>query len=522
MPFKTALFFVPGWTFLTGSPHLALPLLRSFLESNGIDVVIRDLNHEFVKTLNIEINAAHAFEACASSTLEDMNAPYFAAEDRLGEIANKHDAEWNAQIGFTYRGSPQNSSRTTIQFLTKDSPFDGFYEDSVLSMFTTQAPDLIGLCIAATQQLIPALQLAHKLRSTGYDGFIVLGGNTISRLFHELSVPWVFDIIDGLIVFQGELSLLELCRALQSDQMLDRVTNLIWRNTDGKIIQNPISGNQGDLNALPPPDYSGLAIGQYWGQNYLNIVAARGCYYGKCSFCAIPFGWGPSGYAGTRSPDQTYRDMLILAELHGVSRFKFVDEALSPSFMRALSKRIIADKTGFEWEGYVRLEPAWYDSDFVAYVSRAGFRKGYFGLEIVPSNRRKLLAKNDRPQPKHLLNQCSSAGIKPHLFCMFGYPGTGEEEAAETVEFLLKHQHQIDTADIFPWTYAKHTRVPGIEPVLDPDQDWVVEYDHVSTRKDVLSSMAVKELTAKYEEIVWREVPRFLHPTYRLVSPWTP
>jgi hypothetical protein len=189
--------------------------------------------------------------------------------------------------------------------------------------------------------------------------------------------------------------------------------------------------------------------------------------------------------------------------------------------MRALSDKINADGVNFEWEGYVRFESAWYDQRFVDHVSRAGFRKGYFGLEIVPSNHRDFLKKSDRPKPETLLRTCSSGGVKSHLFCMFGFPGTGETEAADTIEFLLKHQDQIDTADIFPWTYAKHTNVPGVQPCLDPAQDWALEYDHTSFRKDVLSSSAVLELASRHEELLWQEVPRFLHPTYRLVSPWS-
>jgi hypothetical protein len=251
------------------------------------------------------------------------------------------------------------------------------------------------------------------------------------------------------------------------------------------------------------------------------MISARGCYYGKCTFCAIPYGWGNNGYSGARSPGLTYQDMLTLADRHGINRFKFVDEALSPNLMRGLSDRIIADGVDFEWEGYVRFESSWYDQGFVDHVSRAGFRKGYFGLELLPSKQRDALNKRDRPNPEALLRTCSSAGVKCHLFCMFGFPGSGESEAADTIEFLVKHQHQIDTADIFPWTYAKHTNVPGVQPLLDPAEDWALEYKHISSRKDVLSSDAVLELASKHEELLWHEVPRFLHPTYRLVSPWS-
>jgi radical SAM superfamily enzyme YgiQ (UPF0313 family) len=347
-----------------------------------------------------------------------------------------------------------------------------------------------------------------------------MGGNTVSRLAAELALPEVFELINGLISFQGEIPFLELCRALALERCLDHIPQLTWRDDSGAIKRNSHVAAL-DPNSVPTPDYSDLAVGEYWGENYLNIVSARGCYYGKCSFCAIPYGWGNDGYSGARSHELAYRDMLSLKERHGINRFKFVDEALSPHFMRALATRIIADGASFEWEGYVRLEPSWYDRHFVELISRAGFRKGYFGLEVVPSKRRSFLNKNDNPQPSALLSRCCEAGVKVHLFCMFGFPGTGEAEAGETTEFLLKHQHEVDTADIFPWTYAKHTNVPGVEPIVESANDLALEFNHTSRRVDVLPAETIIGLASHYEEMLWSEVPRFLHPTYRLVSPWS-
>jgi hypothetical protein len=518
---KIALLFVPGWTVVSGSPHLALPLLRAFLESNGVEVMVRDLNHEFVSTLKIEITSAEASSACSEPTLENLNIPYFRVEDELMALAAKYNGQWNAQIGFSYKDSPHNSSRATLDCLTAESPFDDFYEKSIFPSIASESPDIVGFCIASVEQLVPAMQFARRLRSKGYDGFIVFGGNTVSRLIRELAIPEVFSLIDGLVSFQGEKPLLELCHALQYHRSLYSVSNLTWLNAKGEIVTNHGSSQITDLETFPAPSYEGLAVDKYWGENYLNLVSARGCYYGKCTFCAIPFGWGDAGYAGTRSANATYQDMSELAKRHGIRRFKFVDEALSPTFMRQLSKRILEDGADFEWEGYVRLERDWYQASFVNLVGRAGFRKGYFGLEVVPSKGRDFLNKNDRPRPESLLANCVAAGVKAHLFCMFGYPGTGQKEAEDTFQFLIKHLDQIDTVDIFPWTLAKHTTIPGVQPVLNPQKDWALEYDHVSGRKDILSAEAIANLASEYEELLWLEAPRLLHPTYRLVSPWS-
>jgi hypothetical protein len=516
---KTLLLFPPGWTLATGSPHLALPALKSFLEAHGIETHVRDLNFEAAAEINIHLSGGTARRACMGQSLEKMNEAYFAAEDRLMSLAAAFGAEWNAQTGFEYLGSPQTSSRRALEASGRTTPFDALF-NSVADEVQHQQPDVVGFCLAATYQIVPVLQLCSRIRKAGFAGVIVLGGNTVSRLSQEMSIPALFDLVDGLITFQGELPLLRLCQAIEAGHSFETVPGLIWREGDN-IRQNSLIENL-DPNQTPPPDYRDLPVGKYWGENYLNLVAARGCYYGKCSFCAIPYGWGHGGYSGTRSVHRVYEDMLVLMDRHGINRFKFVDEALSPKFMRSLASLIVDSGLVVEWEGYTRLEPAWYDFEFVELLGRAGFRKGYFGLELLPSSGRNRLNKHDRAKPETLLETCQAGDVRAHLFCMFGYPGTGEEDAKRTVDFVLNNRDLIDTADIFPWTYAKHTSVLGAQPIFDPNCDWSLEFEHTSLGSDTLPSAQVVELASRYEEILWAEAPRLLHPTYRLFSPWKP
>ena len=515
---KVLLLYPPGWTLVTGSSHLALPLLKSYLQSNGLDVSVRDLNWDAAKRQGVELHKTSARKSCLAGSLSQMNEPYFSVEDRLMNVAGRYGAQWNAQFGFEYEESPQNSSRLAFAAIDRTSPFDTLF-DEVVGDISRQQAAVIGFCLASTCQIIPTLQLCTRIRESGFPGFIVLGGNTVSRLSREMAIPAMFDLVDALVTFQGELPLFRLCQAIERGDSLDSVPQLIWR--DGDDIRWNTHNENLDPDSVPTPDYRGLPVGQYWGENYVNLVAARGCYYGKCNFCAIPYGWGNGGYSGARSVDRVYEDILVLMERHDINRFKFVDEALSPKFIRALASRILRDGVNVEWEGYTRLEPAWHDPAFMEIVGKAGFRKGYFGLELLPSSKRNALNKRDCARPKLLLDACRAGGVKAHLFCMFGYPGTGEEDAKRTVEFLLENRELIDTADIFPWTYAKHTSVPKVQPTLDPDRDWSLEFNHVGTDPDVLSSAEVTELASRYEEILWDEAPRLLHPTYRFISPWS-
>src|ERR1035441_3548959 len=373
---RIALLFPPGWTLSTGGPHLALGALRAFLEQNGIDDVwVHDLNHEVADRLISPIDATTAEAACTGGhTLAAMNEPYFRSEDRLMSIAQRFGGKWNAQLGFWYDSHPERSSQAAFEYVLRPSPFDSYME-LFLAQLLAERPNVVGLCLASVYQIIPALKLSLELRQHGYTGFIVLGGNTVSRLARELAIPPVFELVNGLVTFQGEIPLLRLCQALASGRSLASVPQMTW--CDGGEIRTNEPSETIDPLALTAPDCRGLDVGGYWGHNYLNVVAARGCYYGKCQFCAIPYGWGSDGFAGVRTPSLMVNDIVTLLERHNLPRFKFVDEAMSPSFMAEFSKELLRAGLSIEWEGYVRMERAWCDPAFVNLVARAGFRKGY-------------------------------------------------------------------------------------------------------------------------------------------------
>lgn len=435
-------------------------------------------------------------------------------------IAALYGGEWNLQLGCTFKDLSFNSSREVRQVLEKDSPFTEYFETSVVPQVCNERPGMVGFAIACSYQIIPALHLVWLLRRAGFDGYTVFGGNTISRLREEIAKNgWLFDLVNGFIVFQGEKPLVQLVRALQTNRDFSSVPNLMWKS-NGHIVENSIC-RPPDPNSAPPPDFEGLPVGQYWGVNYLPLLAARGCYYAKCPFCAIPYGYGHGRFSGIRDAKLVYQDMISLSERWSMNRFKFMDEAMPPPLLEQLANRILDDSIPLEWEGYLRLEKCWLNPAFVNKLGRSGFKKGYFGLEVYPTDTRSNLKKHDNGKDiLTILKLAHDAGIKVHLFCMFGFPGTGRKEAEQTLEFILKNKELIDTVDLNAYIYARHTMVNGIKKVVRPGHDWALEYDYEPDAPGVLSSSEVGELTKEIEEIVWQECPRLLHPIYRLVSPW--
>ncbi len=488
-----ALVIPPGWTLHPGGPHVALPLLKGFLQNQGIETKLYDLNIGSTLYHNVLISEQDVSKACDHFTATSMNEVYFKAEDQLQSIAKKYDGTWFAHEGYRRNGCNLSAPSDIRKFSCDVSPFTEYYKNKAIPDILRHNPKIIGISITVPTQTLQVFELVRLLREYGYKDIIVLGGNIVTRLYNDMALEWVFDLVDGIINLQGEKSLLQIYRSFENHGDLRGVPNLTWRDK-GEIVRNLSMPLKSEEFAVP--DFSDLPVNNYWGTNYLTMVAGRGCYYGKCSFCAIPFGYGKNGYIGSSPAAKVTESMKESAQNFGLKRFKFIDEALHPKMMRDLADIIEQESLDFEFEAYLRLEQTWQQPELLRKSAKAGLRKVYLGLELIPSDERNLLTKSDNADPIRLLSELKNAGIKSHVFCMFGFPGTGVKEAFNTVEFALKHADLIDTLDIFPFYYARHTKVEGVKILDNPDFTWNVEYRYEPASPDTLPSSEVNILAS--------------------------
>lgn len=291
-----SLILPPGWTLHPGGLHIALPLLKGFLESSGIETHLHDLNIGSTHYHDVAISENEIFENCRPLTASSMNHLYFKAEDRLQEIAGQHDGTWYAHEGFRRNGCTLSSPEDIRYFSQLPSPFTTYFKTVAIPKILEQSPLIIGITLIVPTQILQAFELARLLRQAGYTGCIVLGGNVVTRLYNDMALDWVFDIFDGIVTLQGEQTLKVLHECITTNKSWAASPNLMWRE-NGQIVKNLSMTLKS--KEFAQPNYSGMPVGQYWGTNYLTMVASRGCYYGKCSFCAIPFGYGKDGFIGS-------------------------------------------------------------------------------------------------------------------------------------------------------------------------------------------------------------------------------
>ncbi len=340
----------------------------------------------------------------------------------------------------------------------EENLFIEYFEKKTVPEILEKRPDLVGISIINTSQLIPGLTLANLIKKADEKIHINIGGSVFTRLINEISHnDRLFSIIDSIIVHEGETALLGLIKHLESGGDIENIPNLIYKKGT-KIRVNKISPAGEDINSLPTPDFDGFPLELYLSPHLvLPLLSSRGCYWGRCTFCDHSFGY--SGKYRPRDAGMLYNDIDVLKKKYGTGFFTFQDEGVSPRSMSALSDKIIENNLDISWLADSRFEPA-FSQEMSRKMARAGCKMLYFGLE---SGNERILACMDKGIRKEnvmkICKYCSDAGIWTHLFLIFGFPTETPDEAKETMNFVLANSSIVRSMSFGSFQLTKHSKV---------------------------------------------------------------
>jgi radical SAM superfamily enzyme YgiQ (UPF0313 family) len=323
-----------------------------------------------------------------------------------------------------------------------DSSFVERLFDSELARVTAAQPDVVGLSVLSEQNLLYALALGRAIdEQIGVP--IALGGALMSHLDPaELlrGFPWVSFVFRG----EGERSVADFMErwhqgARPGDEAAWRsVPGLSARSRQGTVIEGT-APTPPDFGRLPFADFGDFALRDYLvPEPVLPISTCRGCYWGKCTFCSHTRPFAPG--VRVRSAERVVDEMEQQAELHEVRHFLFVDEAMSPKMLRAVSHEITRRQMDVRWgaEG-IRVERS-LDVGQLEHAHTAGLRWIYVGVETATQRLLDLIDKGiDRRTIDRFIRDCAAAKVVPQLSFIVGLPTTRPEELEQEIDFLRSH-----------------------------------------------------------------------------------
>ncbi len=215
----------------------------------------------------------------------------------------------------------------------------------------------------------------------------------------------------------------------------------IWYRENGKIKDTGHYVLDHDLNTLPfiDRDLTKWRLYSEKNGNYKYLpgtytMAARDCWWGRCSFCSWTTLYPGQAYRA-RSPQSLLDEIGILINEYGVKEIMddsgsfpvgdWLTEFCNGMIKRGYNKKIRLDcnmRFGALSEEDYRL------------MRQAGFRFMLFGLE---SGNQKTLDRIDKnlkvEEIAKGLRAAKKAGLEPHITVMMGYPWETYEDAQRTI-----------------------------------------------------------------------------------------
>lgn len=517
---KTLLIFPPQW--MPVSPHFALPTLLGQLKGRGFEASVMDLNIDFYNKILTKsyvqnsINLAkqlqpllkadikhyydknktfkeYTFEQqniiAKASMIDNTLKKYGSEADRVAllidksiEIIKSKEHYYNPKLflsainnikialelcSMPYYPSKLDFTSYSNELLTLDyekikyyvfdensNIFKGYFS-LIFDRILAEKADYIGISINSSSQIIAGLTLANMLK-TQTKAHINIGGNHFGRVTDALEkYPEFFKLFcHSLLVEEGEVPVAELARYVEGSIPIEEVPNLMYLKDD-KVVSNPKIEPR-KLNDLYPPSLDGYDLKQYFAPEIvMPFPASRGCYWRKCSFCDHDFGM----YYNIKNIDKLVEEIKLFKSKYGINKFEFIDEAISPAYMEAMSKRFIEEKLDVKFFCDARIEEG-FTKDVCELAVKAGLKMVLWGFESGSKKIMKLINKGINIDKRlDILRTAREAGIYNFAFIFFGFPAETRRSALKTIKVICDNTDIINSYGKSVFTMGKHTKL---------------------------------------------------------------
>jgi radical SAM superfamily enzyme YgiQ (UPF0313 family) len=248
-------------------------------------------------------------------------------------------------------------------------------------------PHLVGVSLPFTDELEGALTSIRGFQEdVGWRVPIIAGGHAATASARQVleTVPQIAAVVRG----EGEVTFLELVRALDRGNNLDSVAGLTVRMGDG-IVSTPDRSLIANLEFLPYPARDILRHKRVANEmpEEIYLTGSRGCPY-RCSFCDIKTFYknGKGGSWRGRSPANIVGELkVLLGEFGSDAVYCFVDDQfIGPGHAGQERARAFAREIwqcGLELSFEITCRADTVNIDTFSLLKKAGLSGVYLGLD---------------------------------------------------------------------------------------------------------------------------------------------
>ena len=293
-----------------------------------------------------------------------------------------------------------------------------------------------------------------------YDSKIltIVGGGIITAA-PEVAMR-ALELSDYGVIGEGEVTINELCKAIECDLDIRNVRGVIYKYNNTFIV-NEKREEIKNIDEIPWPDYEGFDLGTYIDKivptmiasnkrNSLFMLTSRSCPF-KCTFCFHTTGQ----VYRQRSLDDIFNELDYLVNKYNPKFIFFVDELFGSNIkrLREFSDRI--KKYKLNWWSEFRVTDV--DIEKLKLLKEAGCTNMSFGLESANNKILKSMRKGITIEDiEKTLSMVYDSGITIDGAFIFGDIEETFDTALETLKWWERHiEYDIGLGPItiYPGTF---------------------------------------------------------------------
>ncbi len=342
-----------------------------------------------------------------------------------------------------------------------DPPVEVFGE--LIDQILEQKPDAVGITTPFDGSVFFGIKFAREIKKRAPDLPVLMGGAGVdSETYKVTSDPFYFQVLDYVMVGEGEVQLPKLLDYMEHGGDIADVKNLRWLRDDGTVGVTELELVT-DLNSVAAPDFTNLPLDRYLLPDPVaTFQSSRGCYYGKCTFCSELFRKG----FRVRKPELVVEDMVAIYEQSGIRHFQLWDSLAPPKTLKRVAQEVKRRGLPFEWMAETKFEKPYKNEEMIRTLAEGGCTFLQFGFESASSKVLDGIDKgNNMDDVEQILALLNKYGIRAGMTWFIGFPGETEAEAD------LTHDYNATRRDRVMLSSYTRTFSIGTDTIVYEDQE---------------------------------------------------
>jgi len=297
-------------------------------------------------------------------------------------------------------------------------------------------PDVVGItCL--TPMALRSMEAAKIAKEAMPNSVVVMGGPHPSVLPQETLQNSSIDII---VIGEGECTMLELVKCIESGDDLEKVPGVVFRKNGRLVHTRPRP--PADLDLLPFPARHLLPMKNYHPTpaNYRKLpcptmITSRGCPF-RCTYCSNSI--FARSYRAS-SPHNVVKEMEHLMSEYGAKEILFWDDVFTLNLKRTqeICELIIKRGLNIPWTCESRVDCV--NADLLAKMKEAGCWQIGYGVESGDQEVLDTIKKGiTLEQVEKVFKWTKEAGIDTRAYLMIGLPGETRKQVLKTIDFTKR------------------------------------------------------------------------------------